>query len=156
MFGLVGAVRRFKTKKKQKVALDIYDACNEIYFNGTHTADYKSLSIYDRPRDRNNQNLEGAHDGAINLGKADFASSARRSYYRWINTAQKEEVGFTNREYLYQINLLNSALKVKDKKLQQKYDTIASLVDKHKRNEITFNQLFQKYIVLISEKNSSS
>ena len=42
-------------------------------------------------RDRNNQNLEGAHNGAINLGKSDVAGSSRGSYNRWIRTAQKEE-----------------------------------------------------------------
>jgi len=43
-----------------------------------------------------NQNLEGAHNGAIHLGKADLAASARGSYYLLIATAQKQEVGFTN------------------------------------------------------------
>ena len=88
-----------------------------------------------------NQNLEGAHNGAINLGKADSAASARGSYYRWIATAQKEKVGFANREY--QIEYLNSAPKTKDKKLVQKDNAIASLVAKHKSNEIGLAELLK-------------
>ena len=122
---------------------------NGIYFNGSH-ADYKSLSIYEHPRDRNNQNLEGAHNGAINLGKADVAGSSRGSYNRWISTAQKEEVGFTNREY--QINVLNAAPKAKDKKLINKDNAIASLVKKHKTGKITLAELLQRYILLTNEK----
>ena len=101
-----------------------------------------------------NQNPEGAHNGAIYLGKADSAASARRSYYRWVATAQKEEVGFSNREY--EIEHLNSAPKTKDKKLVQKDNAIASLVAKHKSNEIGLAELLKKYILLTNEKKSST
>ena len=40
----------------------------------------------------------------------------------------------------------NSGLKVKNKQLQQKDNVITGLVDKHKRNEITFKDLFQNYM----------
>jgi hypothetical protein len=59
-------------------------------------------------------------------------------------------VGFTNREY--QIEHLNSAPKTKDKKLVQKDNAIASLVAKHKSNEIGLAELFKKYILLTNEK----
>ena len=59
-------------------------------------------------------------------------------------------VGFTNREY--QIEHLNSAPKTKDKKLVQKHNAIASLVAKHKSNEIGLAELFKKYILLTNEK----
>ena len=121
----------------------------KFIFNGTH-ANYKSLSIYHRPRDRNNQYLEGAHNGAINLGKADSSGSARGSYNRWIATAQKEEVGFTNREY--QIEHLNSPPKTKDDKLVQKDNRIASLVNKHKENEIGLGELLTEYMLITNEK----
>lgn len=130
--------------------MEIYNAANVIYFNGSH-ADFKSLSVYTRPDDRNNQRLEGAHNGAINLGKSDSAAFAKGSYLRWINVAQKEEVGFANREY--QIEKLKSSPKKKDDKLVQKDKAIASWVRKHKRNEITFKVLFEKYMRLTSEKS---
>jgi len=113
-------------------------------------ADFESLSIYDRPCDRNNQNLEGAHNGAINLGKADIGGSSRGSYNRWIATAQKEEGGFTNREY--QINVLKAPPKTKDKKLVDKDNAIESLVKKHKSKEITLAELLQHYTLLTNEK----
>ena len=72
-----------------------------------------------------NQNLEGAHNGAIYLGKADSAASARGSYYLWIATAQKEEVGFTHREY--KIEHLNSVPKTKDKNSKNWFKKIMQL-----------------------------
>ena len=43
-------------------AIDIWESANEIYYNGTYS-DYQALSLYHRPSDRNNQALEGGHNG---------------------------------------------------------------------------------------------
>jgi len=51
---------------------------------------------------------------------------------------------------------LNSAPKTKDKKLVQKDNAIASLVAKHKSNEIGLAELFKKYVLLVNEKKSST
>ena len=71
--------------------------------------------------------------------------SARGSFSRWLNTAKKEEIGYTNRQY--QIESLNWAAKVKDKILLQKDRAITSLVRKHKNYEITTANLVKHYML---------
>ena len=68
---------------------------------------------------------------------------------RWLNTAKKEEVQFSNRQY--QITELNSSPKTKDASLLQKDNAIASLVRKHKNNEISTATLLKKYINLTND-----
>ena len=122
---------------------------NKVFFNGTHS-DFKAISIYPRPLNRNNQVIEGGNNKTINLGKADSGRSARGTYVRWINTSSAEEVGFTNREY--QINILKSSPKKKDDKLIQKDNRIASLVKRHQNRDITLKQLLEEYMVITNEK----
>jgi len=59
-------------------------------------------------------------------------------------------LGFTNREY--QIEHLNSPPKTKDDKLVQKDNRIASLVNKHKENEIGLGELLTEYMLITNEK----
>ena len=85
----------------------IWTKAGDIYFNGSHS-DYKTLSLYHRPHDRNNQALEGSHNAAIAIGESDAAHSSRGSFQRWLNTAKKEEFAFATREY--QLHHLNSTV----------------------------------------------
>tara|TARA_B110000881_G_C18123565_1_gene293355 strand:+ start:118 stop:360 length:243 start_codon:yes stop_codon:yes gene_type:complete len=59
-------------------------------------------------------------------------------------------LGFTNREY--QIEHLYSPPKTKDDKLVQKDNRIASLVNKHKENEIGLGELLTEYMLITNEK----
>ena len=84
-------------KKVRGTKGSIFRACCEInekasatYFAGTHS-DLESLSIYNRPCGRNNQNLEGIHTGTINLGESDVNNSAKGTTKRFINTVKMED-----------------------------------------------------------------
>ena len=56
--------------------------------------------------------MEENHNGNINRGRADSRFTACGIFLRWISTAQKEEVSFTNREV--QLKTLSTVPKVKD------------------------------------------
>ena len=133
---------------KHCTAIDIWESANEIYYNGTHS-DYQALSLYHRPSDRNNQALEGGHNGTISLGSSDIADSARGAFLRWINTAKREELEFENRQY--QLNFLNAPPKEKDGILVDKDNAITSWVNKHKQNQITTRELLHMYMKLTNE-----
>jgi hypothetical protein len=60
--------------------------------------------------------------------------------------------GFTNREY--QIEHLNSPPKTKDDELVQKDNRIASLVNKHKENEIGLGELLTEYMLTRLRKSA--
>ena len=143
------ANRRFKHKQQLKIAINIWNSCSQIYFNGSHS-DYEYLSLYYRPDDRNNQALEGAHRGSIALGAADIGDSARGTFKRWLNTAKREEVLFAKREF--QINHFNSEPKKKDADLIKKDKAIKSIVNQHKRNEISAATLLKEYILKTNDK----
>ena len=129
-------------------ALEIWGKSNQIYYNGTH-ADYASLSIYNRPSDRNNQSLEGSHNGSINLDSVDSSFSSEGTLLRWLNTSKKEERGFTVRQY--QITHLNSAPKRKNKAAISKDKALSTIINQHKERQISTRERLDKYISLKSE-----
>ena len=130
------------------VCCEIYENASSNYFAGTHS-DLQSLSVYDRPTGRNNQALEGIHVGTINLGASDANNSAKGSVERFINAVKLEEVEFTNRQY--QLEKLNSKLKTKRKEALWKDKALTTIVNQHKKGEISSKQLLQKYIARTAE-----
>ena len=152
-----GNTTRFNNGKKGpgranspfRIAKNIWEKAGEIYFNGSHS-DYQALSIYFRPDDRNNQTMEGGHNGSITLGESDAYFSSQGSLLRWINTAKKEEVGFSNR--MYQINVLKSGPKLKQKKSSISKDkAIKTIVQQHAQGLISTRELLTKYIEKTSD-----
>ena len=89
--------------------MEIWEQAGSTYYNGTHS-DYKALSLQNRGKRRNNQFVEGSHNGAIVYGKCDTAQSARGSDMRFVHCSQMKEVAFFTGKY--QIEHLNSSPKL--------------------------------------------
>jgi hypothetical protein len=90
--------------------------------------------------------------GSIALGATDIGDSAQGTFTgkRFLNTAKREEVLFANREF--QINHLNSEPKKKDADLIKTDKAIESIVNQHKRNEISAATLLKEYILKTNDK----
>ena len=129
-----GKIGRGRANSKFRCALEIWEQAGEIYFGGTHS-DYKSLSFKNRATRRNNQFMEGSHNGTIVYGKCDVAQTARGSDERFVHCSQMKEVAFTTHQY--QINVLNSGPKTKHPTLQKKDKTIQTIITQRKNDEIT-------------------
>ena len=91
--------------------------------------------------------MEGGHNGSITRGRSDTSFTARGTFLRWISTAQKEEVSFADREE--QLKNLVTAPKTKKNPKDKALD---SLIQRHKKNEITTKDLLSEYMVLTNEK----